>query len=259
MQVLQVNNVSMDFNGIKALTDININIESSKITGIIGPNGAGKTTLFNLLTGIYEPSHGKIVYNMDGRIYDKKLKPYEMAGIGVARTFQNIRLFKDMTVIDNVKIGFEHNIKYGLLSSILRLPSFYKEEKRIEEMAHNYLEIFKLSDKVNELAKNLPYGEQRKLEIIRALAEEPKILLLDEPAAGMNQSETKELMELIKLIKEKFKITIIMIEHDMTLIMGVCEEIFVLNYGKLIAQGTPKEIQSNPDVISAYLGGEIDA
>lgn len=259
MPVLKVDNVSMDFNGIKALTDINMEIDSSKIVGIIGPNGAGKTTLFNLLTGIYEPTHGKIIYDMDSKVCDKKLKPYKMCSIGVARTFQNIRLFKNMKVIDNVKIGFENNIKYGMMQAIFRLPSFNREESAIDKMAVDYLNIFNLSEKANELAKNLPYGEQRKLEIIRALAAKPKILLLDEPAAGMNQSETKELTEDIKFIKQKYDITIILIEHDMSLVMGVCEEIFVLNYGKLIAHGTPEEIQTNPDVISAYLGGEADA
>lgn len=259
MQILEVNDLSRSFGGITAVANINMCIDSGEIVGLIGPNGAGKTTFFNLLTGIYSPSAGDIKYNINTEVSSKRLKPYKATQYGISRTFQNIRLLKEVSVFDNVRLGFHTSVKYGLISSLLHLPSYHRGEEMIEDKALKLLDIFKLSDKKDELAKNLPYGEQRRLEIARALATSPGLLLLDEPAAGMNPNETQELMELIKWVKEQFKLTIILIEHDMSLVMGVCSRIFVFNYGSLIASGTPEEIQNNPEVIKAYLGGEEDA
>lgn len=259
MPVLEVNNLSKSFGGINAVTNINMSIEKGEIIGLIGPNGAGKTTFFNLLTGIYAPTSGEIKYNINKEVKARKLKPYKAIEYGISRTFQNIRLLKEVSVFDNVRLGFHNSVKYGLFSSLLHLSSYHRDEKTIRENVLNLLEIFKLSDKKNELAKNLPYGEQRRLEIARALAASPGLLLLDEPAAGMNPNETQELMELIKWVKEKFNLTIILIEHDMSLVMGVCSRIFVFNYGSLIASGSPEEIQNNPEVIKAYLGGDENA
>lgn len=256
MQALRVNNLSQDFGGIKALSNVNMNIESGDIVGLIGPNGAGKTTLFNLLTGIYNPSEGEVFYKFNKETSIKNMKPFDIAKLGVSRTFQNIRLFGDMTVSENVKIGIHKNIKYNVLASILRLPIYYKQEKKSKEIVDELLKVFNLYDDKDELARNLPYGKQRRLEIARALASDPKFILLDEPAAGMNPNETNELRELIKWIKDRFDITIILIEHDMSLVMSVCDNIYVLNHGEVIANGTPKEIKSNPVVIKAYLGGE---
>jgi branched-chain amino acid transport system ATP-binding protein len=259
MPVLEVNNLSKSFGGINAVSNINMKVEKGEIAGLIGPNGAGKTTFFNLLTGIYAPTSGEITYNLNKELKVKKLKPSRAAGYGISRTFQNIRLLKDVSVFDNVRIGFHCSVKYGVLSSLFHLPSYHRDENKIKDEALKLLDIFKLSDKKDELARNLPYGEQRKLEIARALATSPGLLLLDEPAAGMNPNETKELMELIKWVKDEFNLTIILIEHDMSLVMGICSKIFVFNYGTLIADGTTKEIQSNPEVIKAYLGGDEDA
>lgn len=256
MPIIKADNLSKFFGGVKAVSNINMSVEKGEIAGIIGPNGAGKTTFFNLLTGIYTPSSGEIVYNLDRKVSSKSLKPYKMTNYGVARTFQNIRLFKDMSVIDNVLIGCHNNMRYGLLSSLLHLPSYFRSETEAYTEALRLLEVFGLADKKDELASRLPYGEQRKVEIARALAAKPKLLLLDEPAAGMNPNETKELTKLINLIKDEFKLTIILIEHDMSLVMGICSRIFVFDYGTLIASGTPLEIQSNELVIKAYLGGE---
>lgn len=256
MSVLKVNNLSRSFGGIKAVSGINMDIKKGEIIGLIGPNGAGKTTFFNLLTGIYSPSEGDIVYNFQNEISIKNKKPYAIAASGISRTFQNIRLFSNMTVMENVIIGLHKNINYGFFSYFFRSPIFYKEEKAAENKALELLKIFNLENKKDELAKNLPYGEQRRLEIARALASNPEILLLDEPAAGMNPNETKELTELITWIRDKFDITILLIEHDMSLVMSLCNRIYVLDYGQLIAEGTPNEIKKNPKVIKAYLGGE---
>jgi branched-chain amino acid transport system ATP-binding protein len=209
-----------------------------------------------MLTGIYEPTSGEIVYDFDGEIKLKKLSPFKITSYGISRTFQNIRLFKNMTVLDNVRLAFHHTVKYGIISSLFRFPAFFKEEKRVYNKALELLEIFNLSNKKDELAKNLPYGEQRRLEIARALAANPKVLLLDEPAAGMNPNETKELMKLISWLRDNFDLTILLIEHDMSLVMGVCERIYVLDHGIIIAQGTPDEIKKDKKVIAAYLGEE---
>jgi branched-chain amino acid transport system ATP-binding protein len=256
MPILKVDNLQKSFGGIKAVSNINMSIEGEEIVGVIGPNGAGKTTFFNLLTGIYTPTSGEITYNLNQEVSSKKFKPHKMTKYGVARTFQNIRLFKDMTVLDNVRIGFHNNLEYGVLPSLFRLPSFFKNEDRAYDEALELLKIFNLLDKKDELASNLPYGEQRKLEIARALAAKPKLLLLDEPAAGMNPNETKELTNLITWIRDKFNLTVILIEHDMSLVMGICNRVFVFDYGTLIASGTPDEVQNNPAVIKAYLGGD---
>ena len=256
VQALRVNNLSRDFGGVRALSNVNMDIEHGDIVGLIGPNGAGKTTLFNLLTGIYNPSEGEVFYKFNKETSIKNMKPFDIAQLGVSRTFQNIRLFGEMTVAENVKIGIHKNIKYNVLSSIFRLPSYYNQEKAACNTVNELLDVFGLLDKKDELAKNLPYGEQRRLEIARALASKPKFILLDEPAAGMNPNETNELRELIKWIKGKFDITIILIEHDMSLVMSVCDNIYVLDHGEMIASGTPREIKNNPVVIKAYLGGE---
>ena len=256
--MIEIKDVMTSFENKTVLNHLNVTISSGSIFGLIGPNGAGKTTLFNLLTGVYEPSSGKIELNVDGKMKSiGGLKPYVVTAMGLARTFQNIRLFKSQSVLDNVKIAMHKNIKYGTAAAILRLPKFYAEEERVQREAEELLKVVHLYDKKDELAKNLPYGEQRRLEIARALATSPKILFLDEPAAGMNPQETAELTELIHKIKEDFNLTVILIEHDMSLVMTICERIYVLDYGKLIAHGNPEEIKNNPRVIEAYLGEEI--
>lgn len=253
MSLLNASNLTMKFEGLTAVSDFSLVIGENDLVGLIGPNGAGKTTIFNMLTGVRTPTSGVIQFNGEDIT---NIKPYEITKKKIARTFQNIRLFKEISVLDNVKISFNYQVKYNLFDSIFRLPRFFEEEKEIEKKALELLYIFKLDNKRNEKAENLPYGEQRKLEIARALAANPKLLLLDEPAAGMNPQETRELMELIKWIREKFKISILLIEHDMKLVMNLCERIVVLDYGKKIAEGTPIEIKSNPQVITAYLGEE---
>ena len=256
--ILNVKNLTKNFGGLCAVSNVSMTINEGELIGLIGPNGAGKTTLFNLLTGVYEPSSGLIeLMDQDKSIQIGGLKPYKITNLGVARTFQNIRLFKSMTVLENVKVAMHKNIRYGTLAAILRLPTYYKEEKWVEEKAEELLKEVGLYSLRNELATNLPYGKQRRLEIARALAIQPKILYLDEPAAGMNPQETKELTELIDHIREEYKLTVILIEHDMSLVMKICERIYVLNYGKMIANGTPEEIKQNEFVVKAYLGEEI--
>ncbi len=251
MALLEANNICMQFGGLRAVDNFNLSIDQHELVGLIGPNGAGKTTVFNMLTGVYVPTEGDI--KIGGKSVVGR-KPYQIVKAGAARTFQNIRLFKDLTVLDNIKIAFHNELSYSTLSGLLRLPSYWKEEEKAQKECMDFLEIFNMGEYANTLAKNLPYGKQRKLEIARALATNPKILLLDEPAAGMNPQETHELMETIRFIRDKFDIAILLIEHDMHLVMNVCERIVVLDYGKIIAKGTPEETRNNPDVIRVYLG-----
>lgn len=253
-ELLKVDNVSMIFGGLRAVSNLDMYINEGELVGFIGPNGAGKTTAFNMLTGVYEPSEGLITF--DGKKVNGK-KPYQVTAMGMARTFQNIRLFSELTVIDNVKIAYNMHVQYSLGEAIARVGRYFKEEETITQKALDLLKIFNLEDKANELAKNLPYGEQRRLEIARAMATEPKLLLLDEPAAGMNPQETQELMQMIRWISDEFKLTILLIEHDMNLVMGVCERIYVLEYGICIATGKPDEIKADKNVIRAYLGEEV--
>lgn len=251
MEMLSVKNLSISFGGLHAVDSFSITVKKGELYGLIGPNGAGKTTVFNLLTGVYKPDMGQII--LDGKNITG-LSPIEINKAGIARTFQNIRLFRNLSVLDNVKIGLHNNYKYSTISGILRLPSYFKTEKRMNEKAYEILEIFGLEKEADYLSSNLPYGKQRKLEIARALATNPKLLLLDEPAAGMNPSETEELMETITLIRKKYDVTILLIEHDMKLVAGICEKIFVLNFGTELANGLPQDVLNNPEVIKAYLG-----
>ncbi len=249
--VLEARHLGIEFGGLKAVDDFNLVIGKTEIAGLIGPNGAGKTTVFNLLTKVYQPTMGSIMLN--GRDMHG-MNTVQANKLGIARTFQNIRLFDNMTVEDNVRIGLHNQISYGMFSGIFRLPAFWQGEKRQHEKAMELLSIFDMQDMAKAQAGSLPYGAQRRLEIVRALATKPSLLLLDEPAAGMNPHETEELMNNIARIRDQFHIAIMLIEHDMNLVMGVCEGICVLNYGRIIAKGTPDEIQSNPTVIEAYLG-----
>lgn len=253
MALLDVQKLTKNFGGLTAVSDVSLELNEGELVGLIGPNGAGKTTLFNLLTGVYEPSEGTVT--LDGHLLNGKA-PYKIATLGLSRTFQNIRLFKDLTVLDNVLIAFGNHHKPHMLASFFRLPAFYKNEEELKAKALELLAIFDLDKEAETLAKNLAYGQQRRLEIVRALATEPKILFLDEPAAGMNPQETAELTALIRRIKNEFNITIMLIEHDMSLVMEVTERIYVLEYGRLIAHGTPDEIKNDKRVIEAYLGGE---
>lgn len=254
MPLLTIRKLSKAFGGLKAVSNFNLEMEEGELVGLIGPNGAGKTTIFNLITGVYQPTEGEMVFAGKSLL---RRKPYQITQMGIARTFQNIRLFNDLSVLDNVRIAYHPYADYSMASAVFRLPRFDHGEKIMTEKAVDFLKVFQLDAKKDEIAKNLPYGEQRRLEIARALAAKPKLLLLDEPAAGMNPQETKQLMELIRWIRDEFKLTILLIEHDMSLVMGVCERIVVLDYGMVIAQGGPEEIKSNPKVIEAYLGEEV--
>ena len=249
--VLDVRNLGIDFGGLTAVDEFNMTIGPTEISGLIGPNGAGKTTIFNLLTSVYQPTRGSILVK---GIDTKGMDTAKVNKLGVARTFQNIRLFGDMTALDNVKVGMHNEIKCSFFESIFRLPGYFKAEKKANEKAMELLEFMGLADIADQKAGSLPYGVQRRLEIARALASNPAIILLDEPAAGMNPSETTELMHQIRRIRDHFQIAIFLIEHDMSLVMNVCEGIVVVNYGKIIAKGTPEEIKNNPAVIEAYLG-----
>lgn len=251
MALLEVKSLGISFGGLRAVDDFNLKVEKGQLYGLIGPNGAGKTTVFNMLTGVYKPTDGSIF--LDGENITGK-KTIDINKHGIARTFQNIRLFHQQSVIDNVKIGLHNEHTYSTLSGILRLPSYRKTEKIMNEKAMELLEVFDLQDEADILASNLPYGKQRKLEIARALATDPKLLLLDEPAAGMNPNETKELMETIRFVRDKFDMTVLLIEHDMKLVSGICEELTVLNFGQVLAQGKTSDVLNNPEVIKAYLG-----
>ena len=249
--VLECVHLGIEFGGLKAVDDFNFTVGKTEIAGLIGPNGAGKTTVFNLLTKVYSPTHGTIMLNGDDITTKNTV---QVSKLGVARTFQNIRLFSDLSVEDNVRVGLHNQVKYSPFVGVLRLPPFWKKEKEFHERAMDLLSIFDMQDMASTKAGSLPYGAQRRLEIVRALATDPKLLLLDEPAAGMNPNETGELMENIVKIRDTFQIAVLLIEHDMKLVMGICEGICVLNFGKIIAKGTAEEIQSNPEVIKAYLG-----
>lgn len=251
MAMLDVKNLSISFGGLKAVDDFSITIEKGQLYGLIGPNGAGKTTIFNLLRGVYKPDGGRIL--LDGKDITGH-KAIQINQAGIARTFQNIRLFKELSVLDNVKVGLHNHHKYSTLSGILRLPSYYKVEKEMDERAMELLKVFDLDKEFDYKASNLPYGKQRKLEIARALATEPKLLLLDEPAAGMNPNETAELMKTIRFVRDHFDMTVLLIEHDMKLVSGICERLTVLNFGHMLAEGPTSEVLSNPEVIKAYLG-----
>jgi branched-chain amino acid transport system ATP-binding protein len=251
MEVLSVKNIGISFGGLHAVDSFSITINKGELYGLIGPNGAGKTTVFNLLTGVYKPDIGQIF--LDG-VNITGYSTIEINKAGIARTFQNIRLFKNMSVLDNVKCGLHNNNKYSSAAGILRLPSYFKKERDMNRQAYEILKVFDLDKDAKILSSNLPYGKQRKLEIARALATDPKLLLLDEPAAGMNPSETEELMDTIRLIRKKYDVTILLIEHDMKLVAGICEKIFVLNFGIELANGLPQDVLNNPEVIKAYLG-----
>ncbi len=249
--LLEVKNLGISFGGLRAVDDFEVSIKKGQLYGLIGPNGAGKTTVFNLLTGVYKPTEG--IIKLDGENITG-LKTIEVNKAGIARTFQNIRLFKELTVLDNVKAGLHNHYKYSTIEGILRLPGYFKTEKEMNERAMELLKVFELDQEANILASNLPYGKQRKLEIARALATEPKLLLLDEPAAGMNPNETLELMNTIRFVRDSFDMTILLIEHDMKLVSGICEELTVLNFGRILAQGPTSTVLNDPQVITAYLG-----
>ena len=251
MAMLEVNHLAIQFGGLRAVDGFNVSIEKGQLYGLIGPNGAGKTTIFNLLTGVYKPTEG--IIKLDGQDITGK-STIEINKAGIARTFQNIRLFKDMTVLDNVKAGLHNNYKYSTFTGVFRLPKYFKVEKQMNEKAMELLKVFGLDAFADYLASNLPYGEQRKLEIARALATEPKLLLLDEPAAGMNPNETQELMDMIRFVRDHFNMTILLIEHDMKLVGGICEELTVLNFGQVLCQGKTAQVLKDPAVITAYLG-----
>ena len=251
MALLEVKNLSISFGGLRAVDDFNVEIKKGCLYGLIGPNGAGKTTVFNLLTGVYKPDQG--IITLDGKDITGR-KTIDINREGIARTFQNIRLFKDLSVIDNVKVGLHNHLEYNTLMGILRFPVYYKIEKQMKEEALELLKVFGLEGEADTLASNLPYGKQRKLEIARALATKPKLLLLDEPAAGMNPNETQELMDTIRFVRDHFDMTILLIEHDMKLVSGICEELTVLNFGRVLCKGNTSDVLNDPEVIKAYLG-----
>ena len=251
MALLDVQSLSISFGGLRAVDDFNVTIEKGQLYGLIGPNGAGKTTVFNLLTGVYQPDEGFIKLNGTDIT---RLKTIEINKAGIARTFQNIRLFKELSVLDNVKVGLHNKYQYSTIAGLLRLPRYFNVEKQMNERAMELLKVFDLDKEADYLASNLPYGKQRKLEIARALATDPILLLLDEPAAGMNPNETKELMETIRFVRDHFDMTILLIEHDMKLVAGICEELTVLNFGKILSQGKTSDVLNDPEVITAYLG-----
>ena len=251
MTLLETKSLSISFGGLRAVDDFNIKIEKGDLYGLIGPNGAGKTTIFNLLTGVYKPTDGTLL--LDGENITGK-STIQINKLGIARTFQNIRLFKNLSVLDNVKVGLHNQKKYSTAEGIFRLPKFFKTEKEMDEKAINLLKVFDLDNEKDYLASNLPYGKQRKLEIARALATNPKLLLLDEPAAGMNPNETAELMQTIRFVRDNFDMTILLIEHDMSLVSGICEKLSVLNFGRLLCEGETSKVLKNPEVITAYLG-----
>ena len=253
MALLEVSNLGIAFGGLQAVSQLDLSIEKGHLYGLIGPNGAGKTTVFNMLTGVYRPTEGNIV--LDGKDITGK-SPEVISKAGIARTFQNIRLFSEMSVLDNVKVALHNQVRYSMATGILRLPSFKEKEHEMNRRAHKLLQIFDLDGECNLKASQLPYGKQRKLEIARALGTNPKLLLLDEPAAGMNPNETEELMRTVRSVRDQFGIAILLIEHDMNFVMGICEEITVLDYGRVIARGDGKSIRNNPKVIAAYLGGD---
>ena len=251
MALLEVSNLGISFGGLRAVDGFHLTIEKGQLYGLIGPNGAGKTTVFNMLTGVYEPTDGSII--LDGKDITGK-KTIDINKAGIARTFQNIRLFKDQSVIDNVKVGLHNEMKYSTLEGILRLPKYHRVEKEMNEKAMELLKVFDLDKEADFLSSNLPYGKQRKMEIARALATNPKLLLLDEPAAGMNPNETKELMDTIHFVRDEFDMTVLLIEHDMKLVSGICEELTVLNFGQVLCEGRTADVLNNPEVIKAYLG-----
>ena len=251
MALLEVKNLGISFGGLRAVNGFDIKIEKGELYGLIGPNGAGKTTVFNLLTGVYKPDTGSVV--LDGTELTGK-STIEISKAGIARTFQNIRLFKDMSVLDNVKVGLHNKHEYSFLAGIFHTPAYHKVEKQMNEQAMELLRVFELENEADTLASNLPYGKQRKLEIARAMATEPKLLLLDEPAAGMNPNETQALMDMIRFVRDHFNMTVLLIEHDMRLVSGICEELTVLNFGEVLAQGRTADVLHNPQVITAYLG-----
>lgn len=253
--ILVAKNVTMQFGGLKAVDDFNLTLVQGELAGLIGPNGAGKTTVFNCLTGVYKPTHGDV--HLAG-VDTAPLKPFQISHLGISRTFQNIRLFKELTVLENVLIAANQHAKHTMLDSIVRLPRHFSEEKRLRDQAMDLLRIFNIEGKANLESGGLPYGEQRKLEIIRALATDPKVLFLDEPAAGMNHKETEGLMETIAKIRKDFGLTVLLIEHDMKLVMGICERILVLDHGCTISQGNPDHIRKDPKVIAAYLGADAE-